>query len=303
MLSGALPLASTPSGAALTPNQSGGAPATAFTLTGPASGTVNVASSNFTVTPNGTTSGTFTPTPVSTCTFTPATLTWSGDSSAKTFTVTKTTVGVALINGTFSDGLTPPADVSYTANAAAATAFTLSGPTTGFTNIASLPFTVTPNGTTSGTFTPNAVSNTTFSPATLTWSGDASAKTFTATKTDAGTVAINGTFSDALTPPASINYTTSAAPTGGGSWFLLWGNMAGSGPISYQPLGSITAGSTDSVNVPLGTTAIYCGGAGTVTVLGWNGVSADFPVAAGAILPLNIKRVTASSSSGLVALQ
>lgn len=274
-------------------------PATAFTLSGPASGTINVASTDFTVTPNGNTSGTFTPTPASGCTFTPSTLTWTGDSVAKTFTVTKSSLGTVNINGTFSDGLTPPANVAYTANLPTATAFALTGPTTGVVNAASSNFTVTPNGATTGTFTPNPVSNTSFTPATLTWSGpnDNTARTFTATKTDVGTVAVNGTFSDALTPPASINYTTSTAPTGGGNAFLFRGPM----PITYQPLGTITPGSTDAVNLPPGTTAIYCGIAGTVTVLGFNGVSADFPVGAGAILPLSVKRVT-SGPAGLVAL-
>lgn len=93
-----------------------------------------------------------------------------------------------------------------------ATAFALAGPATGIVNSASAPFTVTPNGTSSGTFTPTAVSNTTFSPTSLTWSGDAAAKTFTATKTDIGSVNINGTFSTGLTPPANVVYTTQTAP-------------------------------------------------------------------------------------------
>ncbi len=67
------------------------AAATAYTLTGPTSGTVNAASTNFTVTPNGTTSGTVTPVSTGAGTFTPSALTWTGDSSAKTFTYTPST--------------------------------------------------------------------------------------------------------------------------------------------------------------------------------------------------------------------
>lgn len=120
-------------------------------------------------------------------------------------------IGSCWASGSWST--VPWAANTWASNTPAATAFTLTGPSAGIVNNASAPFTVTPTGgVTSGTFTPNAVSNTTFSPTTLTWSGDASAKQFTATKTNVGTVAINGTFSDALTPPASINYTTSNPP-------------------------------------------------------------------------------------------
>ena len=58
----------------------GGAAATAFALTGPTAGPAGAASSNFTVTPNGATTGTFTPNAQSGCTYAPATLTLTGES-------------------------------------------------------------------------------------------------------------------------------------------------------------------------------------------------------------------------------
>ncbi|MBC8137833.1 MAG: chitobiase/beta-hexosaminidase C-terminal domain-containing protein, partial [Fibrella sp.] len=96
-------------------------PATAFTLTGPSGGAKGVASGNFTVKPNNDTyTGTFTPTPVAGVVFSPATLTWTGDSAAKTFTATPSTVGVKSINGTFNPALTPPTAVSYNSQDATA---------------------------------------------------------------------------------------------------------------------------------------------------------------------------------------
>jgi hypothetical protein len=64
-------------------------PATTLTLTGPTGGTVNVASTNYTVTPNGTVSSdTVTPHTTSSGSFSPSSLTWTNDASAKTFTYT-----------------------------------------------------------------------------------------------------------------------------------------------------------------------------------------------------------------------
>lgn len=94
----------------------GGSTATSFTLTGPTAGPAAAASSVFTVTPDGTTTGTFTPNAQSGCTFSPTTLTLSG-TTPQTFTVTRSTAGSSTINGTTSDTLTPPTSIGYTAKA------------------------------------------------------------------------------------------------------------------------------------------------------------------------------------------
>ena len=93
-------------------------------------------------------------------------------------TCTFTATGVNLTSQTAT---TPTYTVS---SSSGATAFTLTGPSTGVVGVASTNFTVTPNGTETGVFTPNAISGVTYTPTTLTWSGDASAKTFTANSTN-----------------------------------------------------------------------------------------------------------------------
>lgn len=179
---------------------------------------------------------------------------------------------------------------------AAATAFTLAGPTTGTAGVVSSPFTVTPNGATTGTFTPNVVSHTSFVPTTLTWTGDAGAKTFQALKTDVGTVAINGTFSDGLIPPASILYTTAAAGGGSASFAVL--EFVMSQRPYYVPLSVISYGDTDSSNLPPETQAIYCGGAGIVQIVNQNGNTVPHTVAVGTILPCTGKRVASTTTVG-----
>lgn len=99
----------------------GAGPATSYTFTGPSSGVVNVASTNFTLTPNGSYTGTITPASDGSGTFSPTSLTWSGTSDAKTFTYTptSTTGSPHTLSVTSSPGLTDPASIDYTVNATA----------------------------------------------------------------------------------------------------------------------------------------------------------------------------------------
>lgn len=92
--------------------------ATTFTFTGPTSGTVGSASSNFTVTPNSVYTGTVTPSAgAGGGSFSPASLTWTGDSSAKTFTYTPASAGTKTISATANPSLSAPASITFTANA------------------------------------------------------------------------------------------------------------------------------------------------------------------------------------------
>jgi hypothetical protein len=93
-----------------------GSPATSYTMTGPTSGAINAASTNFTLTPNGTTSVTITPASDGTGTFSPTSLTWTGDASAKTFTYTPTSIAGSphTISATDNGSLTDPASIDYT---------------------------------------------------------------------------------------------------------------------------------------------------------------------------------------------
>lgn len=90
--------------------------ATAFTLTAPspAKGDVTVVSSPFTITPNGTFTGTITVTPSGGGLSTPIVKTFSGTSTPQTFTITPTVAGaVVTLTATNSGGLTNPAPVTY----------------------------------------------------------------------------------------------------------------------------------------------------------------------------------------------
>lgn len=99
------------------PIQSPGTPVTAYTFTGPSSGTVGVASSDFTVAPNGEYTGTITITPSGGGLSTPIVLTWLGDSAAKTFTITPTQAGTVTLTPTNSGGIGNPSARTYNATA------------------------------------------------------------------------------------------------------------------------------------------------------------------------------------------
>lgn len=92
--------------------------ATTYTFTGPSSGTVNVASTDFTVTPDGDADGIeVTPATDGSGSFTPSSVTFTG-SGAETFTYTPTdTAGSPHTLSVTNDGaLTDPDDIDYTVN-------------------------------------------------------------------------------------------------------------------------------------------------------------------------------------------
>lgn len=102
---------------------SGGGAATAYTFTGPTSGTVNVASTNFTVTPDGDATGiTVTPASDGSGSFTPSSVTFTG-SGAETFTYTPTSTSGSphTLSVTDNGGLTDPSSIDYTVNPAPVT--------------------------------------------------------------------------------------------------------------------------------------------------------------------------------------
>lgn len=101
------------------------AAATATTLTGPSSGTVSVASSNFTVGANGAITGTVIITPSDAAnggTFSPTTVSINTASPTGTFTYTPASTGVKTISTTNNGSLTNPTAISYTSNAAGGSA-------------------------------------------------------------------------------------------------------------------------------------------------------------------------------------
>lgn len=94
--------------------------ATTYTLTGPSSGPIGTASTNFTVSPNGKiVSAVITPSDSGGGgTFTPASLTFTNSSAAQTFTYTPSSAGTKTISATNNGGLTDPGSLTYTATAA-----------------------------------------------------------------------------------------------------------------------------------------------------------------------------------------
>jgi hypothetical protein len=93
-----------------------GSAATSYTFTGPTSGLVNAASTNFTVTPNGDATGiVVTPATNGSGSFTPSSVTFSGATPATfTYTPTSTTGSPHTLSVTDNGGLTDPASIGYT---------------------------------------------------------------------------------------------------------------------------------------------------------------------------------------------
>ncbi len=87
--------------------------ATSYTFTGPSVASVGQVSSNFTVTPNASYTGTITPSDGGADgTFTPASLTFTNSSASQTFTYTATSTGTTTISVSSSPGLTNPSPVT-----------------------------------------------------------------------------------------------------------------------------------------------------------------------------------------------
>lgn len=196
-------------------------PATGVTMSGPTSGAVGVASTNFSigVTPVG---GTITSTVVVTPsdgggggTFTPTTVNLTTAAPAATFTYTPASVGAKTISVTNNGSLSNPSNITYTASSGAATAVTMSGPSSGTVSLASTNFTIGANGTITGTVivTPSDAANGgTFTPTTVSISSGTPTATFTYTPASTGTKTISVTNNGGLSNPTNISYTSNAAP-------------------------------------------------------------------------------------------
>lgn len=193
--------------------------ATATTLTGPSTGTVGVASSNFTSTlsPGGGTSSGVIITPSDGGgggTFSPATVTLSTGTPSATFTYTAASAGAKTISVTNNGGLTNPGSLTYTASAgSAATALQASGPSSGTVGVASAAFTITANGTLAATKTITATDG---AGGSFSFSGgnslvSAGNVTCTYTPSTAGAKTITFGVADASLTAASLAYTAIAA--------------------------------------------------------------------------------------------
>lgn len=196
--------------------------ATGVTMTGPTGGVVSTQSSNFTVgvTPvGGSISGTVTVTPSDNGgggSFTPATVSLTSAAPTATFKYTPSaTPGARTISVTNSGSLTNPVNITYTSTNAAATAYTVTGPSSGSVSVTSGTFTVAANGTLSANVVVTPSDNGgggSFNPTTVTLTSSATTGTFTYTpNSTAGAKTISFTNSGTLTNAANVTYTTSAA--------------------------------------------------------------------------------------------
>lgn len=189
----------------------------AILMDGPSAGVVGVASTNFTVSANGTISGSVIVTPNDNGgggAFTPTTVTLSSGAPSAPFTYTPASSGVKTISATNNGGLTNPADIPYVSNPAAATAVTMSGPTTGSSGVQSTNFTVGANGAITGSIvvTPHDASGGgTFAPTSVTISGASPTGNFTYTPGSTGTKTISVTNDRSLTNPSNISYVSTGA--------------------------------------------------------------------------------------------
>ncbi|NDJ13771.1 MAG: hypothetical protein EBY17_21675, partial [Acidobacteriia bacterium] len=142
----------------------------AYTISGPAGGSLNTASATFTVAPNGAFSGTITITPSGGGLSTPIVLTFNNSYVAQTFTITPTAAGPVLLTPTNSQSFpdvsalnyaTPPTAPTITAGTAANTqaTVTFTAPdSTGGSAITNYTVTSTPgNFTGTGTASPIVV--------------------------------------------------------------------------------------------------------------------------------------------------
>lgn len=220
---------------------SAGAAATATLSGGATTGTVGVASPNFTVTLSASSGASTTITLSDSSgggTFTPASLVITAGNTSGTFTYTAGSTGNKTLSITPNNGYTAAGSpVSFNASAASATSVTLSGATSGTVGVGTT-LTATLNGpagsTTNVTF---ADSNTgTFSPNPVVISTGGTSGTTTFTPTLGGTHNVTISSSPVLTYVGNpLGFTASAGPvsvaTSDSNWFwapYVWDTVGGS---------------------------------------------------------------------------
>ena len=122
---------------------------------------------------------------------------------------------------------------SYAASAAAATAWTLGGPTGGVVNTQSTNFTATPNGQYTGTLTITPSGAGLSTPIVLTYFNSAAGQNFRITPTTTGTVTLTQSNNGALTDPSLLHYVSSPAPTTWSYPSVAPGFAIGLGTVGY----------------------------------------------------------------------
>lgn len=193
-------------------------------ITGPApagngliAATQGIATSNFTVTPNGLLTDTIIPKAGRNGgTFSPSSLAFANSATPQTFTYTPTVIGTFDITFVSLTGITSyPQQFKIDSGPPVATTLTLTGPTTANAGFGTpVPFTVTPNGTYTGVVTPSDGSTGTFTPSKLVWlNGSNAPQTFIyqPSNTESGSKSVSISSSPSLTLVGSPIVVTVAA--------------------------------------------------------------------------------------------
>src|ERR1700722_12713371 len=214
--------------------------ATTYTFTGPSGGALNTASSNFTVTPNGSYNGSITVTPSGGGLSTPIVLTYSNSAAPQTFTITPTAAGPVTLTPNSSTTLTDASALTYATPPGAPTIGTATAgnaqATVSFTAPAST------GGSAITGYTATCVSQSvsgTASPITVTGLSNGTSYTCTATATNAFGISAPSAASNSVTPSAVAGYTFTG-PTGGAlntasSNFTVTPNGTYNGTITITP--------------------------------------------------------------------
>jgi len=221
------------------------------TFTGPGSGNVNSASTNFTVTPGVAVTGAITLTPSGGGLTTPVVLNFSNSAAPQTFTITPTDSGVVTLTMTNTCGLNNAVALTYTANAVVPVAPTI-GTAVPLNASASVLFTANSNGGSAITqfraiSTPGGISATgASSPITVTGLTNGVAYTFTARATNTIGNSVESSASNSVTPYVPASSITLTGPASGNvrsasTNFTVTPNSTYNGTITITPTG---AGST-----------------------------------------------------------
>ena len=217
--------------------------ASSYTFTGPAGGSLNVASSSFTVTPNAAYSGTITIAPAGGGLSAPIILTFSNSADPQTFTVTPTAIGPVSLTASNSGSLSDPPALTY-ATPSDAPVVGLVTPGNGSATVA---FTAPENngGSVVTAYTVNCSGYTasgTSSPITVSGLPNGSVYTCTVTATNGAGTSAPAALSNAVTPIAPPNSFTLTGPSSGAvgsvsGAFTVTPNSLYTGTITITPSG------------------------------------------------------------------
>ena len=282
--------------------------ATTVGLSGPSSGVVNRASTNFTVTPDGTYSGVVTVTVSGGGMNNTIPLSFTNSAVPQTFTINPISTGNVTLSVATFPLLTNPIPLTYLVNPAPATSYTLAGPTSGAQGVASTIFTVSPNGVYTGTITVSVTGAGLNTAIPLTFTNSSVSQTFTITPPSTGTVILNPTSLPRLGNAIAHTYSVSQA---GLIPALTITNVTTTSFIvnvtNYDPvytfratsnLGVVSKGTSTLTNQSFNVTGLTAGQSATVLVTSSrNGFAAMSASILGSAAPVNQATLTIANTT------